>query len=79
METKPMCSNVREIHKFSDWLNIELDSRHLTVARLSQISGVHPNTIRNYLAERCEPTLFNVRCIATALGYELAVIPSGNK
>lgn len=79
METKLMCSNVREIYKFSDWLKFELDSRNLTVARLAQISGVHPNTLRNYLAERCEPTLFNVQCIVDALDYKLAVMPRDNK
>jgi transcriptional regulator with XRE-family HTH domain len=79
METKPMCSNVQKIYKFSEWLKSELDSRHLTVARLAQISGVHPNTIRNYLAERCEPTLFNVQCIVNALDYDMGVIPRGDQ
>ena len=75
MEQKPMCSNVQKIDKFSEWLRYELDSRHLSTTKLAQISGVHPNTIRNYLAERCEPTLFNVKCVADALGYDVVVIP----
>lgn len=79
METKLMCSKAQKLYKFSEWLKFELDSRNLAVARLAQISGVHPNTIRNYLAERCEPTLFNVRCLADALDYELAVVPRDNK
>ena len=79
MAQKPMCSKAQAIYKFSEWLRYELDSRPLTVARLAQISGVHPNTIRNYLAERCEPTLFNVQCIVNALGYDVGVVPRGPK
>lgn len=77
METKPMCSNVQKIYKFSEWLRHELDTRQLSTTRLAQLSGVHPNTIRNYLAERCEPTLFNVQCVVNALGYDVGVIPRG--
>lgn len=77
METKPMCSKVQKIYKFSEWLKFELDSRHLSTTKLAQLSGVHPNTIRNYLAERCEPTLFNVQCVVNALGYDVGVIPRG--
>ena len=79
MEQKPMCSNVQTIYKFSEWLRYELDSRQLSTAKLAQISGVHPNTIRNYLAERCEPTLFNVQCVVNALGYDVGVIPRGHQ
>lgn len=79
METKPMYSNVTKIDKFSDWLREEIKMRHLTVTRLAKISGVHPNTIRNYLAERCEPTLFNVECLINAFGYDLAVVPRDSK
>jgi DNA-binding phage protein len=79
METKQMYSNINKLHKFSDWLREELESQDLKVTRLAKISGVHQNTIRNYLAERCEPTLFNVQCLVTALGYELAVIPLDSK
>lgn len=79
MGIKPMYSNVHKVGKFSDWLREELESRDLKVVRLAKISGVHPNTIRNYLAERCEPTLFNAECIVTALGYDLAVVPRDSK
>ena len=79
METKQMCSNVQKIDKFSEWLKSELDSRQISTAKLAQISGVHPNTIRNYLAERCDPTLFNVQCVVNALGYDVGVIPRGNQ
>lgn len=79
METKSMCSNVQRIYKFSEWLKSELDSRHISTTKLAQRSGVHPNTIRNYLANRCEPTLYNVQCIVTALGYDVGVIPSGHQ
>lgn len=73
METKPMYFN------FADWLRKELLTRHLTVAKVSAISGVHPNTIRNYLAFRCEPTLYNVNLIVVALGYTLEVVKNDNK
>ena len=79
METKPMCSNIMKLDKFSDWLREEIQRRGITVKRLADLSGVHPNTIRNYLAERCEPTLFNAECLTTALGYDLAVIPRDSK
>ena len=79
METKPMCSNVQKIDRFSEWLKSELDSQHISVTKLAKISGVHPNTIRNYLAERCEPTLFNVQCVANALGYDVGAIPRGHQ
>jgi transcriptional regulator with XRE-family HTH domain len=74
METKQMYSNVQKLGKFTWWLKLEMEKRNLTVTKLAQMSGVHPNTIRNYLAERCEPTLYNVDCIVIALGYELGVI-----
>ena len=79
METKSMYSNITKIGKFSDWLREELKMHELTVVKLSKISGVHPNTIRNYLAERCEPTLFNVECIILAFGYDLVVVPRDSK
>jgi DNA-binding phage protein len=69
-----MYSNVETIGKFSDWLRGQLDAKNMSTARIAKLSGVHPNTIRNYLAERCEPTLFNVICIVSALGYDLGVI-----
>ncbi len=71
MEIKPMYSNLTN---FAEWLSIEIEKQNLTVAKLSKSSGVHPNTIRNYLAERCEPTFYNVKCLVKALGYELGAI-----
>lgn len=79
MEQKPMCSNVQKLDRFSEWLRYELDRRHLSTTKLARISGVHPNTIRNYLAQRCEPTLFNVQCVVNALGYDVGVIPRDNQ
>ena len=76
METKQMCFN---IDNFESWLSNEIRERNITVTRLSKISGVHPNTIRNYLAGRCEPTLFNVQCVVNALGYDVGVIPRGHQ
>lgn len=71
METKPMCSNV---DNFGKWLSHQLRDRNMTVTKLSKISGVHPNTIRNYLAERCEPSFYNVLLIVKALGYKLEAV-----
>lgn len=79
MQTKPMCSSAEKLGKFSHWLKCKLETRHMTVSRLSQMSGVHPNTIRNYLAGRCEPTMYNVDCIVRALGYELGVMRYDSK
>jgi hypothetical protein len=72
METKPMYFNLTN---FAGWLRKELEERHMTVSKLSKLSSVHPNTIRNYLAHRCEPSYYNVLLIVWALGYELGAIP----
>lgn len=71
METRPMYSNV---DNFAWWLKRQLEDRNITTVRLSKLSGVHPNTIRNYLSGRCEPTFYNVRCIVNALGYRLEAV-----
>ena len=76
METRQMYSNLTD---FAEWLRKEIDSRHLNVTRLAKMSGVHPNTIRNYLAYRCEPSYYNVLLLVKALGYELGAIPRDNK
>jgi hypothetical protein len=73
METKQMCSNFEKLDNFSYWLGHQLDMRRMTVVKLSKISGVHANTIHNYLAGRCEPTFFNAKCLVEALGYDLGV------
>ena len=70
-----MYFNAEKIDKFSEWLRCQLKTQHLSVTKLAMLSGVHSNTIHNYLAERCEPTLYNVRCLMKALGYELGAIP----
>lgn len=71
METKQMYSNIDD---FAKWLSYQIKEQHITITKLSKISGVHPNTIRNYLAERCEPTFYNARCLVKALGYELEAV-----
>ena len=71
METRQMFSN---IDIFRKWLGDEIKAQGLSVAKLSKISGVHPNTIRNYLANRCEPTLYNAWLLVHALGYSLGAI-----
>ena len=74
METKPMYSKVEKIDKFSYWLRNQIITRNFTITRLAKLSGVHPNTIRNYLAERCEPTFYNVTLLVNALGYDVGAI-----
>lgn len=74
METKQMYSESKRLGKFSWWLKLQLEQRKLTVVKLGQMSGVHPNTIHNYLSGRSEPSLYNVESIVNALGYELGVI-----
>ena len=72
METKQMFSN---LDIFEKWLSDEIKAQGLSVTKLSKISGVHPNTIRNYLAHRCDPTLYNAWLLVNALGYSLGAIP----
>ena len=79
METKPMCSKGQTLYSFSDWLKSEREDNPITIVKLAQISGVHQNTISNYLSGRCEPTLFNAQCIVNSLGYDLVVVPRDNK
>lgn len=74
MEIRPMYSESQKLGKFSWWLKLQLEQRKLTVVKLGQMSGVHPNTIHNYLTGRSEPSLYNADSIIRALGYELAVI-----
>jgi len=74
METKQMYSKIEEIDVFSDWLSHKLECREMTVTKLAKLSGVHPNTIHNYLSGRCEPTMFNATCILSALGYSLGAL-----
>ena len=71
METRQMCSN---LNVFDTWLRQEMKRQDIKVAKLAKMSGVHPNTIRNYLANRCDPTLCNILCIVNALGYDVAVV-----
>ena len=71
METKRMYSN---LNIFDTWLRDEMRRQEISVTKLAKISGVHPNTIRNYLANRCDPTRCNILCIVNALGYDAAVV-----
>lgn len=72
METRLMYFN---LINFAEWLSTEIEKQHISVAKLSKISGVHQNTVHNYLSHRCEPTFYNVVRIANALGYEVGAIP----
>lgn len=72
METRPMYSN---LINFEQWLSREIELQEITITKLAKISGVHPNTIHNYLAHRCEPSFYNVLCIVRALGYDVGAIP----
>ena len=71
METKPMYFNLTH---FEDFVRLQLKSRKMSVSKLAKISGVHPNTIHNYLAGRCEPSFYNVLCIVSSLGYDVGAI-----
>ncbi len=71
METKQTCSN---LINFEKWLSHQIKEQDITVTKLAKISGVHPNTIRNYLARRCEPTFYNVVLLVKALGFELEAV-----
>lgn len=71
METTQMFSN---LDIFEQWLSREIKSQGLSVTKLANISGVHPNTIRNYLARRCDPTFYNAWLLINALGYDLGVV-----
>ena len=72
METKPTYSN---LINFEKWLSREIKAQEITILKLAKISGVHPNTIHNYLSGRSEPSFYNVLCIVRALGYEVGAIP----
>lgn len=72
METIQMFSNPGIFEK---WLRNEIKAQGLSVSKLGKLSGVHPNTIRNYLAHRCEPTLYNAWLLVQALGYSLGAVP----
>ena len=43
----------------------------LSQVELAEKSGVSKNTVNNYEREVCEPTLFNISCIATVLGVSI--------
>jgi len=66
-----MYSNLDDFEK---WLRHQMNEKSITVTKLSKISGVHPNTIRNYLAHRCEPTHYNVVLLVNALGYTVEAV-----
>ena len=71
METKPMYFR---LNNFSQWLVNTMREQDIKVDRLAKRSGVHPNTIRNYIHNKCEPTLFNATCIVNALGYDMVAM-----
>jgi transcriptional regulator with XRE-family HTH domain len=69
-----MYSKVEKLVNFSEWLKEEMQYREITATKLAKMSGVHPNTIHNYLSNKCEPTLFIAQCIVNALGHDLGVL-----
>ena len=71
METVQMFSN---IDIFEQWLRKELKAQGLSVMKLAMLSGVHHNTIRNYLSRRCDPTFYNAWLLVNALGYSLGAV-----
>ena len=68
METRQMYSNLLN---FEEWLRAEMKAQEIKAQKLGQMSGVHPNTIRNYLAGRCEPTMYNVLLLPEAILTEV--------
>ena len=76
METKQMYSDLID---FDLWLIRRLEERNMKISTLAKLSGVHPNTIRNYVHNKCAPTLYNVLCIAQVLGYTVEAIKYDNK
>lgn len=46
-------------------------AKYWTQQKLAEKSGVHINTIRYYEGDKGDPKLFNISCIATALGVSI--------
>lgn len=54
--------------RFAERLNEILGERNLTVTNLSALSGVHRNTIDNYINRGTNPTLPVLKALKDALG-----------
>lgn len=53
---------------FPERLNAILGERKITITYLSAISGVHRNTIENYVNRKTNPTLPVLRALKDGLG-----------
>ncbi|WP_082621081.1 helix-turn-helix domain-containing protein [Lactobacillus gigeriorum] len=55
------------------WSKVEkiLKERNLTIYRLSKMTGISDNTLRNYRLKHSEPSFTNACKIADALGVSL--------
>lgn len=52
-------------------INKALYEKGLTIKYLSEKTGIHRNTIRNYIRNDVEPSFFNICCIAQVLDLSL--------
>lgn len=55
------------------WLFLEIKIQEKTVADVARISGVAQNAIQSWKT-RCNPSLFDFKCVAGALGYEIQMV-----
>ncbi len=60
---------------FAQWMSDRMTEQHMSVARLSRISGLSESSIAGYLHDEHEPSLFAVCCICHALGFNVGVVP----
>lgn len=56
-----LCNILRKAREAKNW----------SLKKLSEVSGIHANTIRNYEAEKAEPAFFNLCCLAKALELDM--------
>jgi len=60
-------------YDFSRWLKEELKYQGLSQRELAERSGLHANSLSGYVNNQHEPTISQVLCICTALGYSVCV------
>lgn len=55
-----------------------MQHKGLTMAQLSETSGVASKTLKSWLYKLRSPTLTNFRAAANAMGYEIVLVPLGS-